>query len=763
MSSPKRLTGLVFVWACAIAVSTSAQTPDPSRPPGPGTVRGIVVDRAGGAPIADVAVAILDLKMSVKTDADGRFQLDNVAPGRTTLNVSVVGFILVKRTIDVPADGVLDLTIPLSEGTGTYSETLTVTGERFQEQEKSVASQQTLGSAEVQNLRNLLTNDPMRAIQVLPGVTTGDDFRSEFAVRASPFSHMNFTFDGVATSFLLHTVQHVQDGGSIAMLNGDILDGITLLNGSYPQRYGNRLGAELDFHMRDGSRDRAQTRVGVSGTDASIVTEGPLGGRKAGSWLVSARKSYLELLLKQIDDLNDVGFGFSDMQAKVVYDVTKSQRAELSLVAGRSRLDQKTTLEELNEVHDGRNSAVMVNAGWRYARSPSLLLTQRVAFAINEFSNTNAAGDDLNRGSGRDVTWLASVIASPSALVGIEAGAQVQWQQRDLVDRLFETSVRSRTVDTFDASVTRTSAYVQTRWTPAGALSRLTITPGVRVDQSSIWSTTGSPWVLGELRITRSLRVRGGGGVYRQVPGVEQSAGSRGGLDLVPERAVHADIGVEQTIGSSARWQATFYNRRERDVLRLPDAELRVVGARLVPPSASSRWTNVLDGYARGIELLYQRRSTRGLTGWISYALGFNRYHDRLSGESFDGDFDQRHTFNAYGLYRLSDRFSMAAKLRAGSNTPATGYWEERGGNQFVSARRNDLRLPPYARLDVRANRTFTRRSNRLTLFVEVMNVLGRDNVRFNSPGVNGRTGQAFGMFESMIPRVPSAGVLLEF
>ena len=43
------------------------------------------------------------------------------------------------------------------------------------------------------------------------------------------------------------------------------------------------------------------------------------------------------------------------------------------------------------------------------------------------------------------------------------------------------------------------------------------------------------------------------------------------------------------------------------------------------------------------------------------------------------------------------------------------------------------------------------------------MNVLNRENVRFTPPGVNGRTGQAFGLFESMIPFVPSAGVLVEF
>ena len=76
---------------------------------------------------------------------------------------------------------------------------------------------------------------------------------------------------------------------------------------------------------------------------------------------------------------------------------------------------------------------------------------------------------------------------------------------------------------------------------------------------------------------------------------------------------------------------------------------------------------------------------------------------------------------------------------------------------------RNDLRLPRYARLDVRLSRAFNRHSSRITLFVEVMNVLDRENVRFTPPGVNLRTGQAFGLFESMIPRVPSAGVLVDF
>src|SRR5262249_60731591 len=107
-------------------------------------------------------------------------------------------------------------------------------------------------------------------VQVLPGVAAGDDFKSEFAVRGSGFDRTAITFDGVPTDFLLHAVRQVEDGGSVAMMNGDILDSVTLLSGSYPQRYGNRLGAELDFRVGEGSRDRAQTRLNVGATDAPL-------------------------------------------------------------------------------------------------------------------------------------------------------------------------------------------------------------------------------------------------------------------------------------------------------------------------------------------------------------------------------------------------------------------------------------------------------------------------------------------------------------
>jgi hypothetical protein len=162
--------------------------------------------------------------------------------------------------------------------------------------------------------------------------------------------------------------------------------------------------------------------------------------------------------------------------------------------------------------------------------------------------------------------------------------------------------------------------------------------------------------------------------------------------------------------------------------------------------------------------LLVQRASPgTGFSGWISYAYGRNRYRDTVSGEEFWGDADQRHTLNAYALYRHSERTSFIAKLRVGSNFPITGYYAERDGSYFVSDERNTARLPVYSRLDLRANRTYDWSRRRLTLFAEVINVLNRDNVRFAPPGINVATHTTTKPFDSMLPIVPSVGVLIEF
>ena len=151
--------------------------------------------------------------------------------------------------------------------------------------------------------------------------------------------------------------------------------------------------------------------------------------------------------------------------------------------------------------------------------------------------------------------------------------------------------------------------------------------PGVRADR---WSLTGettmSPWLQAEWRISPSASIRGGTGVYRQFPDFEEVMGALGHPDAVAERATQYDLGFEQRLGSSMRWQVTLYDRDEHGFFRRTGADTRLISGRVVRGSISAPFQPSLNAYARGVELLVQRKSTTGMSGWLSYSFGRNRY-----------------------------------------------------------------------------------------------------------------------------------------
>ncbi|MBS1820134.1 MAG: TonB-dependent receptor [Acidobacteria bacterium] len=724
-----------------------------------GTIRGVVVDTEGGTPIEQVSVRLQDTGQVVSTAADGRFEFTTVPAGEHELYVSVVNFLLVRRQVDVSPGATTELTIALTQGTGTYTESVSVVGAVDQRATAPPAEARVHG-IELQQLSGLLANDPLRAVQAMPGVTTGDDFRSEFAVRGAGPLQTGFVFDGISTRFMLHTVERVNDAGSIAMINGEVLDAVTLRSGSYPGKYGNRVGAEVEFQMREGSRERPRTHISVSAIDASAVSEGPLGADSRGSWLVAARKSYLDLVLKRVYQDQRVNFGFADVQSKLACDLSAQHRLELSVTGGRSHLDlvpdEVTNPNDLREATSDSGIGVLA---WRYTPSTRLAIVQRFAGIGNTFRNVSRDSLSLDDGGTTEAVYRADLTSPVKPWLTVDGGVERRWTVSS-GSEVRTSSGRLVTRERFDEASTRVGGYLSARLKVGAAV----ITPGARVDRWSIVErSAASPWMTASVPLGRGLTLRAGSGVYHQAPEPDQVYGLRGNRALGPSRAWQADVGVEGRVAQQFRWQVSAYNREDRGWLRLPFDEVQRAGNVVIGPSLVTTWQNSLDGHARGVEWLFERRAERGVTGWVSYSLGFNRYSDRLTGEQFWGDYDQRHTFNAFGTWRASDRTSLSARFRMGSNTPAPGYWTEQAGRYFVTTDRNGLRIPAYSRLDFRANRTFTPRRSRLTLFVEVLNVLARPNERFLEHSVNRRTFETTRPFESMLPLVPSAGLLIEF
>src|SRR5580704_11974157 len=134
---------MLMPWSLALLF---AITPVQALPPPASTaLRGIVVDAQTAAPLRDARVLITELGRSAQSGADGRFEFQNVAPGSYTLTVSLIGFVFVRRHVDVAAGGMPDLTVPLAEGTGAYQETVTVKPDAAGD--VGVGSQSELGSA----------------------------------------------------------------------------------------------------------------------------------------------------------------------------------------------------------------------------------------------------------------------------------------------------------------------------------------------------------------------------------------------------------------------------------------------------------------------------------------------------------------------------------------------------------------------------------------------------------------------------------------
>ena len=743
---------------------------------GRATVSGIAIDARTNEPLHNVLVWLQGAVAVVVTDRQGRFALADVTPGRHVLVLSAVNYALVRRNIDVPARGLAGLTIAMPGGAGTYSETVTVTAP-LSPDAALIPSRQYLAGAALQTLSGGILDDPSRAVQALPGVTTGDDFRAEFAVRGHGPRHIGGVFEGVATSMLMHT-WHQSDGGTASMINSDVVAGATLMSGAYPQRQGNKAGALLDITMREGPRDRLQLR-GTSGlTMSSAVVGGPLGSAGKGSYLASIRLNYLDTMLRKVDADMAAGFRGLDSQGKLVYDLSGRHQVQAAWLAGRTTLDMDTERPIAGPDDDWHtaNTTGLLTVALRSTFGPRAILTQRAAAVGNRYRTQGFFGFDLARETRKDASYRLDLAVTPFGRSALEAGIETHrlthkrfFSDYDWAEASEET-VSPAWQDRFDGTTWRHGAYALFRW---DGWRRLTISPGARVDHSSLTrETTVSPWLQVNWMPASRVAITLAGGVHHQFPDIEHVAGQiGGGTALGAERAVHADLGLAYAIDDRTKARVSLYNREDRGMLRLRNGEVqRFPWGVFLPGYAWIRYINVLDGYARGVEFELRSDRPNGLSGWASYSLGYSKYRDVRRNETFPGDYDQRHTVNLFGQYRWSARTSVSGRFRYGSNYPLAGYYaKEADGLYGIASIRNAERLPAYARLDVRADRTFVVGARRLTLFAELLNVLDHTNVR-QRPAANGvfitpdgRWLMAGRTVEELFPRLPTVGLLVEF
>lgn len=752
----------VFIRGPFSAHAAAAPGPQASAP----VIRVRIVESRTGTPLPGVMVRLQPTSQEQQTDADGRAELTAPKPGTYRLQVSLVSFAYLERPLVVEAGKSIDLTIPLAEGSGALEEHVTVRGdETFGTREPGAVSQSTIGGAELRDLRGVALDDPLRAVQVLPGVASSNDFSGIFSVRGQAPRKTQMLLDGVpASAALMHTVEN-PEWGSGSILNGEVLDGATLLRGAYPQRYGGGVGPQLQLRTRNGSTDRLRIQGLVSGSTASGIVEGPIGGDGRGSWLVEARQSYIGALISLMESEEDKAngetgsFWFFDALAKGNYAITPSHRLEAVALGGYFNLDFEENTPDPFDMRKGNNRSTVQYVGLQSTFGPRLVLQQRGYVVQNRMTGRNQDREILATNSLQTFGYRGDLTATLAKAWSVDAGGSIETTRQKFDNRAVPTGLDTYRHDRYDARSNAQSAYAQVRWQGPANVS---VQAGNRVDRSSLTDDiSSSPWAQVEWSLTPDLIVRAGTALAHEAPTIEQARGLYAGTDLKPERAWTADFSVERRLFAGTRLVGTVFARRERDVIWRRGAEPRLVDGVEVPPSTTTRFENALRGSSRGYEIMLQRRTAGRLNGWVSYAYADTEYTDRLRNETFRGDYDQPHTFNAHVTYRISHKQSIGTKYTFGSNFPVRGYYragpvlddEDKTPTYVLDAVRNGTRLPTYHRIDLRYNRTFTYGRSRMTLFAEVMNVTNHAN--YGPTGV--------GEVEKMFPLLPSGGLLWEF
>jgi hypothetical protein len=741
---------------CALLLSGSQGT---------AVVRGRVVDARTHAPVADARLLLTPTEpdgaprtegaVTAQSDTDGRFEFVKLAPGPYTLAVTTIGYRYVRRTVFAAEPPVADLTIPLAEGAGPYVEDVTVVAAADRQEPGGATG--VLGPAALQDLRGVATDDPMRAVQALPGVATGDDFQAGFSVRGSAFRHTGVTIDGVPAAALLHVVRAEANSGSISMINTDVVSRAALLVGARPSREGDWLGPTLAFDLREGSRDRSGIRVAVSGTAASLAVEGPLLRDRRGSWLVSLRKSYLDWLVRKVEADFDSTIGFWDGHAKGVLDLSDRQTVDVLVIGGDASYRDRETASP-NSLLRARSGSTLAAVRWSH-RGSRALQSHRAFFLGTEFRNTGGRGQELVRGYTQEAGWRGDVTMPVANHWLLAAGGSIEHLRAGHLARRYGDGNAGNLLPT-DVRSGRFSARTASAWADATrSTGGVNVNVGIRAtSRADIEGVSWSPWAGLDRRIGRfTWRAAAGGVVQLPDPlAVFETFPRR------PERAGLLDAGLSHEVTRTMTWSVNAFMRREWNVWRSEDDRIdAVTGERVFAPVFPVSQAT-LDSRARGVDLIVRRQAPARFAGWVGYTWARARAADRVTGERFDADFDQRHTLNVVVSERLSYRSSIGMKLRVGSNTPLVGYFEPSPEGLRLSTRRNAVRLPTYARLDARLTRTFTLSNRRLTLFIEVMNVLGRENVGPADPSVRASL-QVTGFAERLIPRVPSAGFAVEF
>jgi hypothetical protein len=603
-----------------------------------GSVYGAVSDSTHGVPIAGVNVVILESGRGTSTGEDGKYEISSIPPGIYQIEFSHIGYRrAVVASVTVREDDRTRLDIFLTESY-IELETVEVSGQWFQQaQQDTRTSVISVRPRSAQVLPGAV-EDVMRTLQAMPGVVTRSDFSSQLIIRGSGPDQNLIVMDNIEVfnPYRLY--------GLISLFNPETVSNIGLLTGGFPVQYGDRLSAVLDVTSRDGRSDRTiEGTINTNITNANIVLEGKVPLGLDGSWIVSARRTYYDLIAgpvaRRLDLVqDDVAFpNFTDLQSRLsigpydghrFYINSLISRDAVNLISGenRPRPDSIAVVD--------RTDHYVFGVAWHYAPSDDIYskvtlsryknrgdsdfegrfldpaLEHEDVIGSLDASNPFIYELDISSLYQFDKTALSHEISYSSGTHRITGGSGVDilstriiWRAnlgQNLKDLLEDFEIPL--VDEFAQGrrYLRLFGYLKNRWRVD---DRFTIEPGLRLDYYTILEGLYlSPRLSLAFALDDVSTLRGSIGRYLQSPGYEKIFGQTQFFDLTdresvarlhPEEAIHYVAGIDRRLAPSVYVRLEGYYKGFSNLISVD----RVPGTRYISEPIPGRNKQYPEGW----------------------------------------------------------------------------------------------------------------------------------------------------------------------
>ncbi len=699
---------LVVLALCLVPLSAgTAVAQAPAVSAADRTIAGVVVDAESQAPIVGADVTAGSARAT--TDASGRFNL-RVPAGIVEVVVTAPGHFPLATTLDVAARDVTSAELALARDAGFATSVAVVASAPT-----AAPAAETVAPVQVLRTPGALDN-VYRTLQTLPGVQATEEFGSRISVRGgSPDQNLTM-MDGVE----IHDPYRLF--GLTSAFNPETIQRFELATGGFSVKYGDRLSSLLVVENRDGRTGQGLNgSASLSITDANVVLEGGLPKNARGSWLVTGRRTYYDLIAARLTD-NDFP-GFQDLQARGTWAPSSGTRVTLfSLTSRQSAALEIDEDDARGEFQDDTDNDLV------WARLDATLGTRGQSHTIAGFSDTrstfgvDAAFQNTSQRSnipGDDGLSTANVVFERALGVrDYSVRQELAWSAGAHVVEIGGEAHRLTTTQRFEirgdrnpaaangssvqggaglpdllvsrARASRGGAWLQDTWQVASPVS---LQGGLRLDHAGITGrSTLSPRLSVTLAPDARTRLIAAAGRYAQSPGYEKQAQSDYVLDLTSvnpttlrsERAWQASMGVERELGAGVTLKLEGYHKRFTDVLigRLePEAERQARLARYdfpaslrselpVEPLITTVPTNAGRGRSYGVDVFLNRPGGGRLTGWTSYTWG--RASREAYGRDFAFEYDRRHAFTMVASFAMTPRWEVAATTRVASGFPRT-------------------------------------------------------------------------------------------